>query len=118
MAGSRLGFARPSTRPRAWGLAAFCLGAMLVPSALGEERRESLGPELIDPIAGADAFAGETVKDREMGWKLMQARGKKVPKVGQVAPDFQLRSADGRQIVRLSSFRGKKPVVLIFGSHT
>ncbi|RLT21301.1 MAG: hypothetical protein DWI29_02225 [Planctomycetota bacterium] len=38
-----------------------------------------------------------------------------LPKVGDSAPDFELRSADGLTTVRLSSFRGKKPVVLIFG---
>jgi hypothetical protein len=76
------------------------------------------GPELIDPIVVADEFAGQTVKDQEMGQKLIQARGSKVPKVGQIAPDFELRTADGKKRVRLSSFRGKKPVVLIFGSHT
>ena len=39
-------------------------------------------------------------------------------KVGEPAPDFALKTADGSQLVRLSSFRGHKPVVLIFGSHT
>ena len=39
-------------------------------------------------------------------------------KVGGPAPDFALKTADGSQVVRLSSFRGQEPVVLIFGSHT
>ena len=39
-------------------------------------------------------------------------------KVGDPAPDFALKTADGAAQVRLSSFRGEKPVVLIFGSHT
>jgi peroxiredoxin len=39
-------------------------------------------------------------------------------KVGDPAPDFSLKTADSAQIVRLSSFQGQKPVVLIFGSHT
>jgi hypothetical protein len=39
-------------------------------------------------------------------------------KVGDAAPDFNLKTADGSRSVRLSSFRGQKPVVLIFGSHT
>lgn len=37
---------------------------------------------------------------------------------GDPAPDFALKTADTSQVVRLSSFRGQKPVVLIFGSHT
>jgi len=39
-------------------------------------------------------------------------------KVGQPAPDFALQTLDRSQVVRLSSFRGRQPVVLIFGSHT
>jgi hypothetical protein len=39
-------------------------------------------------------------------------------KVGDAAPDFALKTTDGSSLVRLSSFRGQKPVVLIFGSHT
>ena len=37
---------------------------------------------------------------------------------GDVAPDFRLKMLNGRRRVRLSQFRGKKPVVLIFGSYT
>lgn len=38
--------------------------------------------------------------------------------VGEVAPDFALRTTDGKSRVQLSSFRGKQPVVLVFGSYT
>jgi len=40
------------------------------------------------------------------------------PKVGTAAPDFTLKNLDGKGEVKLSSFRGKQPVVLIFGSYT
>ena len=40
------------------------------------------------------------------------------PKVGDVAPDFELRDSNGESPVRLSDFKGKKPVALIFGSFT
>ena len=40
------------------------------------------------------------------------------PAVGDVAPDFRLRTHDGKKTVRLRDYRGKKPVVLIFGSFT
>lgn len=40
------------------------------------------------------------------------------PKVGDVAPDFELRDAKGESPVRLSDFRGRKPVALCFGSYT
>jgi hypothetical protein len=38
--------------------------------------------------------------------------------VGSMAPDFTLGSPDGQTHVTLSSFRGKRPVALIFGSYT
>jgi Ca2+-binding EF-hand superfamily protein len=40
------------------------------------------------------------------------------PRLGQVAPDFTLDSHDGKRRITLSKFRGKKPVVLVFGSFT
>jgi len=40
------------------------------------------------------------------------------PKVGMTAPDFTLPTQDGKGDITLSQFRGKKPVVLIFGSFT
>ena len=39
-------------------------------------------------------------------------------KVGDVAPGFKLKSLDGKSETDLASFKGKKPVVLIFGSYT
>jgi hypothetical protein len=38
--------------------------------------------------------------------------------VGDTAPDFRLPALDKKSEVSLSSFRGSKPVVLIFGSYT
>ena len=40
------------------------------------------------------------------------------PAIGQQAPDFALKTPDGRQEIRLSTFHGKKPAVLVFGSFT
>ena len=40
------------------------------------------------------------------------------PKVGRLAPDFTLPKHDEEKTITLSRFRGKKPVVLIFGSFT
>jgi hypothetical protein len=37
---------------------------------------------------------------------------------GDAAPDFDLASLDKRTHVRLSSFQGRQPVVLVFGSYT
>lgn len=40
------------------------------------------------------------------------------PAVGEPAPDFVLPTHDGRQEIRLSQYRGHKPLVLVFGSFT
>ncbi|HKS95798.1 MAG TPA: hypothetical protein VJV74_06640 [Terriglobia bacterium] len=39
-------------------------------------------------------------------------------KVGDPAPDFALTTRDRQSHVELASFRGAKPVVLVFGSYT
>jgi hypothetical protein len=38
------------------------------------------------------------------------------PKLGEQGPDFSLKTQDGKRTIKLSDYRGKKPVVLIFGS--
>ena len=39
-------------------------------------------------------------------------------RIGDAAPDFDLQTIDKQSRVRLSAFRGQKPVVLVFGSYT
>jgi peroxiredoxin len=39
-------------------------------------------------------------------------------RVGDPAPDFELARLDGQGKVKLSAFKGDRPVVLIFGSYT
>ena len=40
------------------------------------------------------------------------------PKLGEAAPDFTLKSIDGKETVQLAKAVGKKPVVLVFGNFT
>lgn len=40
------------------------------------------------------------------------------PTLGSEAPNFTLKTLDGEREVELTSFHGKKPVVLVFGSYT
>lgn len=47
--------------------------------------------------------------------KLLNAQA---PKAGDLAPDFTLSDISGTVSVTLSSFRGQKPVALVFGSYT
>ncbi len=51
--------------------------------------------------------------------KLLQERHREgALKPGQLAPDFTLKRLHSEKTVRLSSFRGVKPVALVFGSYT
>ena len=40
------------------------------------------------------------------------------PKAGDIAPDFELSDVNGQNRIRLSDFKGDKPVALVFGSIT
>ena len=66
----------------------------------------------------ADPAAGEEVsrKEKLAGYRKQRRVGDL--QVGDKAPDFKLESADGSGVVQLSSFEGKRDVVLIFGSYT
>jgi peroxiredoxin len=50
--------------------------------------------------------------------KLQKNLDRKAPKAGDMAPDFTLSDITGKESVRLSDFRGQKPVALVFGSYT
>jgi len=55
-------------------------------------------------------------RSAELAWQLSQ--DPQSPKVGDLAPDFELQDPEGRLAVRLKDFRGKRPVALVFGSYT
>ena len=55
-------------------------------------------------------------RTHELEWQRENDR--RSPKVGDLAPDFELQDPTGQTAVRLSSFRGKRPVALVFGSYT
>ena len=59
-----------------------------------------------------------TIKNRQDAKRWQTQYDELAPKVAQFASDFELFDLQGENPVRLSSFRGKKPVVLIFGSFT
>jgi len=49
-------------------------------------------------------------------WHRQHGAG--APKAGDLAPDFELSDSKGEAVVRLSQFRGQRPVALVFGSWT
>jgi AhpC/TSA family/EF hand len=78
--------------------------------------------DLRDALAGAEQ-RGKGKKVRHEKWVECLMAGDlgspfEGPRVGQDAPDFTLATQDGKKQITLSDFRGKKPVVLIFGSFT
>jgi hypothetical protein len=55
---------------------------------------------------------------RRKAMKQQKMLNDQAPKAGDLAPDFTLYDISGTKSVTLSHFRGKTPVVLIFGSYT
>ena len=59
-----------------------------------------------------------TIKNRQEATSWQKKYDESAPKVGDLAPDFELSDSNGENPVRLSEFRGQKPVALVFGSFT
>jgi hypothetical protein len=65
------------------------------------------------------AFIGGMEPERRAAMtQFLAERETLAPAIGAEAPDFKLPRLDRTEQVRLSSFRGRKPVALIFGSYT
>jgi len=79
-------------------------------------------------LSKAEALALFDAHAEDGTWSLRPPGGKRPPPgakrrpqgavVGERAPDFTLTTPDGGTSVTLSSFRGRRPVALIFGSYT
>ena len=59
-----------------------------------------------------------TIKNRQEASSWQKKYDVGAPKIGDPAPDFELRDINGENPIQLSIFQGAKPVVLIFGSFT
>lgn len=61
----------------------------------------------------------DTDRDGKLSAAECARQARFAPRVGTLAPDFDLPLVDDpKKSIRLSSFRGEKPVALIFGSYT
>lgn len=60
----------------------------------------------------------DTIHNRQEASAWQKRYDAQAPRVGDLAPDFELRDSKGENPVRLSDFRGKQPAVLVFGSFT
>jgi hypothetical protein len=72
-------------------------------------------PERFGKIMAHFPMAAMMAVPFEPMWNV--ARGGTL-RIGDVAPDFTLPRVDHTAEVTLSAFRGKQPVVLVFGSYT
>jgi len=84
---------------------------------------ERIVQRIIDGASGQGAGERGTMKrGKKPGEKVAPAAMKEFDeqklKVGDTAPDFELKRRDGNGALKLSSFKGEKPVVLVFGSIT
>jgi len=59
-----------------------------------------------------------TLKTRKEATAWQKKFDTHAPKVGELAPDFELSDSRGVNLLRLSDLRGQQPVALIFGSFT
>ena len=83
---------------------------------------------LLVAVGCLETFAQDKDDTQEQRWKSRGQSGQRMQggrnrvdnglKVGEVAPLFELKSLDGTTETKLADFRGKKPVVLFFGSYT
>ncbi len=95
------------------GFAAFFVIYVVVTIALYGAMRQT--PDSFGRIMKHVPFPFMIALPFESLW--MKARGG-VLNTGEAAPDFQLPTLDHSSQVQLSTFRGSRPVVLVFGSYT
>lgn len=81
-----------------------------------EQLKKNLSPGDFDRMTAWMAGLGDA--ERMSMMQFIAARETTAPAVGDEAPDFDLPLCGSPARVRLSSFRGKRPVALIFGSYT
>lgn len=64
----------------------------------------------------ADQLSGKMVDSKQMAYELIYTREANAPRPGELAPDFELVTADGDRTVKLSDLIKTKPVVLVMSS--
>ncbi len=65
-----------------------------------------------------DAVGADLTDILHQAMEAVVARDEMGPHVGDSPPDFNLKRLGSDERVRLSSFKGQRPVALIFGSYT
>lgn len=65
-----------------------------------------------------ESTLSHTIHDRAEARAWQQEHESGAPRIGEIAPDFELSDASGDVTIRLSQLCATKPVALIFGSFT
>jgi hypothetical protein len=71
-----------------------------------------------DAMELANSLVTKVIKYRTIETTWQKQQNRIVPKIGERATDFEVTSYDNTHTIRLSDFRGEKPVALLFGSYT
>lgn len=82
------------------------------------DRRKKLGGDRITARQVLESEGNVFPDSIRRALEGVTARDEMGPKVGEVPPDFLLKLMGSDERVRLSSFKGSRPVALVFGSYT
>ena len=81
-------------------------------------QRKTSPESRVSPRELLEAHGGEFDADVRNAFQAIVTRDEMGPMQGQDAVDFTLKRAGSDEYVTLSSFKGRRPVALIFGSYT
>ena len=81
------------------------------------KRKESSGAR-VPAREMLDAVGADLSDQLRQAMEAVVARDEMGPHVGETPPDFDLKLSGSDERVRLSDFKDKNPVALIFGSYT
>lgn len=76
------------------------------------------GHEELSTVYAHLHLPGEAGRERALANRLRKSVAEAGPKLNEQAPDFSLPDVSTGKTVSLSDFRGKNPVVVVFGSYT
>ena len=88
------------------------LVCLLLPESAAEAQRGG------EPKPSKNSAEGKKSSRPRASQESRRGRSDNAPEVGERAPNFRLKSLDGKSTTELADFAGKKPVVLFFGSYT
>ena len=83
-----------------------------------DEAKALGGPQIATRKRLFDAVPENIDPDVALALGGVAQRDQSGPNEGEMPPDFELKRLGSAETVRISDFRGKRPVAMIFGSYT